>query len=59
MNAVTANRLFDSNPIRHDTYLVTLPLFHSFGQTVTMNAGLSVGGTLVLLPRFEHAPPWR
>jgi long-chain acyl-CoA synthetase len=53
MNAVTANRLFDSNPIRHDTYLVTLPLFHSFGQTVTMNAGLSVGGTLVLLPRFE------
>ncbi|MFZ2173124.1 MAG: long-chain fatty acid--CoA ligase [Rhodococcus sp. (in: high G+C Gram-positive bacteria)] len=53
MNAVTANRLFDSNPIRHDTYLVTLPLFHSFGQTVTMNAGLSVGATLVLLPRFE------
>lgn len=53
MNAVTANRLFDSNPIRHDTYLVSLPLFHSFGQTVTMNAGLSVGATLVLLPRFE------
>ncbi|MFD4405005.1 long-chain fatty acid--CoA ligase [Nocardia sp. NPDC058499] len=53
MNALTANRLFDSNPIRHDTHLVTLPLFHSFGQTVTMNAGLSVGATLVLLPRFE------
>ncbi|MGW0177034.1 long-chain-fatty-acid--CoA ligase [Rhodococcus sp. NPDC003322] len=53
MNAVTANRLFDSNPIRRDTSLVTLPLFHSFGQTVVMNAGLSVGATLVLLPRFE------
>ncbi|GAA4486027.1 long-chain fatty acid--CoA ligase [Rhodococcus olei] len=53
MNAVTANRLFDSNPIRRDTHLVTLPLFHSFGQTVVMNAGLSVGATLVLLPRFE------
>ena len=53
MNALTANRLFDSNPVRHDTHLVTLPLFHSFGQTVAMNAGLSVGATLVLLPRFE------
>ncbi|WP_430335342.1 long-chain-fatty-acid--CoA ligase [Rhodococcus sp. ACT016] len=56
MNALTANRLFDSNPTRHDRYLVTLPLFHSFGQTVTMNAGLSTGATLVLMPRFEaHA----
>jgi len=33
--------------------LVTLPLFHSFGQTVMHNAVLSVGGTLVLLPRFD------
>jgi long-chain acyl-CoA synthetase len=34
---------------------VTLPLFHSFGQTVQMNAGLYAGGTLVLLPRFDPA----
>ncbi len=34
---------------------VTLPLFHSFGQTVQMNAGLFAGGTLVLLPRFDPA----
>lgn len=53
LNALTANRLFDSNPVRRDTHLVTLPLFHSFGQTVVMNAGLSVGATLALLPRFE------
>ncbi|MFE3390067.1 long-chain-fatty-acid--CoA ligase [Streptomyces anulatus] len=53
LNALTANRLFDSGPARHDTYLVTLPLFHSFGQTVTMNAGVSVGATLVLMPRFD------
>ncbi|QDQ97342.1 long-chain-fatty-acid--CoA ligase [Tomitella fengzijianii] len=53
LNALTANRLFDSNAIRHDTYLLTLPLFHSFGQTVMMNAGLATGATLVLLPRFE------
>jgi long-chain acyl-CoA synthetase len=32
--------------------LVTLPLFHSFGQTVLQNALLGAGGTLVLLPRF-------
>ncbi|MFC9788165.1 long-chain fatty acid--CoA ligase [Rhodococcus sp. NPDC127528] len=59
MNAATANRLFDSNPIRRDTYLVTLPLFHSFGQTVVMNAGLAVGATLVMLPRFEAAAALR
>jgi long-chain acyl-CoA synthetase len=33
--------------------LATLPLFHSFGQTVIQNAVLSAGGTLVLLPRFD------
>lgn len=53
MNALTANRLFDNSPERSDSHLVTLPLFHSFGQTINMNAGLSVGATLVLLPRFD------
>ncbi len=33
--------------------LVTLPLFHSFGQTVMHNAVIARGGTLVLLPRFD------
>lgn len=42
MNTLTANRLFGNRPDRHDTHLVTLPLFHSFGQTIDMNAGLSV-----------------
>ncbi|PTR30655.1 long-chain acyl-CoA synthetase [Rhodococcus sp. OK519] len=55
MNAIAANRLFDSTPSRPDTHLLTLPLFHSFGQTINMNAGFSVGATLVLLPRFEAA----
>ncbi|MEV0078257.1 long-chain fatty acid--CoA ligase [Nocardia neocaledoniensis] len=59
MNALTANRLFDNRPERHDTHLVTLPLFHSFGQTIDMNAGLSVGATLVLLPRFDAAAALR
>ena len=36
-----------------DVHLVVLPLFHSFGQTVQMNAGLMAGASLVLLPRFD------
>jgi long-chain acyl-CoA synthetase len=53
LNAVTCNRLFDSLASQHDTHLLVLPLFHSFGQTVNMNAGFSTGATLVLLPRFD------
>ncbi|HEY5054082.1 MAG TPA: long-chain fatty acid--CoA ligase [Solirubrobacterales bacterium] len=30
-----------------------LPLFHSFGQTVAMNASLAVGACLTLVPRFD------
>ncbi len=36
----------------HDVHLITLPLFHSFGQTVQMNAGFYNRATVVLLPRF-------
>jgi long-chain acyl-CoA synthetase len=36
-----------------DIVLGALPLFHSFGQTVGMNASLRVGATLTLLPKFE------
>ena len=33
--------------------LITLPLFHSFGQTVQMNMGFYKRWTLTLLPRFD------
>ncbi|QWC86158.1 long-chain fatty acid--CoA ligase [Nocardioidaceae bacterium] len=52
LNALTGNRLFDSKPAT-DKHLVTLPLFHSFGSSVQMNAGFSMAATLVLLPRFD------
>ena len=36
-----------------DVVLGALPLFHSFGQTVSMNASLQVGACLTLVPRFD------
>ena len=33
--------------------LGALPLFHSFGQTCGMNACVTVGGRLTLIPRFD------
>ncbi len=35
------------------TCLITLPLFHTTGQTVQMNTSLYGGNRVVLLPRFE------
>jgi long-chain acyl-CoA synthetase len=47
----TATRLV---PLEPDMVsLAVLPLFHSFGQTVIQNGTIRVGGTIVLLPRFE------
>jgi long-chain acyl-CoA synthetase len=53
LNAMSNLRLHGQSDRGYDVHLVTLPLFHSFGQTVQMNAGLSDGSTLVLLPRFD------
>ncbi|GIG69490.1 long-chain-fatty-acid--CoA ligase [Phytomonospora endophytica] len=50
-NAILANRLFGT--AEHEVHLLALPLFHSFGQSVQMNAGFSTASTLVLLPRFD------
>ena len=32
-----------------------LPLFHSFGQTCTLNTAVAVGASLTVLPRFDPA----
>ena len=39
----------------NDVHLITLPLFHSFGQVVQMNSAIQAGATMVLLPRFDPA----
>ncbi|HEX8754494.1 MAG TPA: long-chain fatty acid--CoA ligase [Solirubrobacterales bacterium] len=36
-----------------DVVLGALPLFHSFGQTVSMNASFTVGACLTLVPKFD------
>ena len=55
-NALASDALFGADADNPDTLLCVLPLFHSFGQTVIMNAGFAFGGTVVLLPRFEAGP---
>jgi len=51
-NAVyTATRLLTKVDV--PVALVSLPLFHSFGQTCMQNATLFSGGKMVLLPRFD------
>jgi long-chain acyl-CoA synthetase len=51
LNARLADMLYSHAD--HDIHLITLPLFHSFGQTAQMNAGIYRRATLVLLPRFS------
>lgn len=41
------------NPTEEDVVFGGLPLFHIFGQTVSMNMVVKVGGELTLLPRFD------
>src|SRR5687768_15169431 len=59
MNAIASRDMYSPvlnvGPDATNRYLVTLPLFHSTGQTAQMNAGISSGATLVLLPRFDAA----
>jgi long-chain acyl-CoA synthetase len=51
LNARLADTIYPR--AEHDVHLITLPLFHSFGQSVQMNAGIYNRATLVLLPRFS------
>jgi long-chain acyl-CoA synthetase len=44
---------FDCNDVSpSDIAFGALPLFHTYGQTVSMNASFRLGMTVVLLPRF-------
>lgn len=51
LNAILSADLLKATP--DDRILIVLPLFHIFGMTVLMNAGIYRGTTSILLPRFE------
>ncbi|MBF0121129.1 MAG: long-chain fatty acid--CoA ligase [Desulfobacterales bacterium] len=51
MNALCSRELLQLT--YDDIHTIVLPLFHSFGQTVQMNAAFSMGNTVVLIPRFS------
>jgi len=50
---VSAHNLLRLTPA--DVIFGGLPLFHSFGQTVTLNAAVLAGASVTLLPRFDPA----
>ncbi len=50
LNARLSDTLYERRD--GDVHLIALPLFHSFGQVVQMNAGFYNRATIVLLPRF-------
>ncbi|MGI8469794.1 MAG: long-chain-fatty-acid--CoA ligase [Pyrinomonadaceae bacterium] len=57
MNSITNFSLhlpfLDFTDGEQKTVLITLPLFHTTGQTVQMNTNLYAGNRCVLLPRFD------
>ena len=59
MNAIACRDMFspllDPGVTAVNVSLITLPLFHSTGQTAQMNAGVAGGWTLVVMPRFDAA----
>ncbi len=55
LNMVLNARLSDTMYVAHvdDVHLVSLPLFHSYAQTMQMNAGFYNCAAITLLPRFD------
>ena len=51
LNAVMICDLMDTNG--DDVGLIVLPLFHIFGMTVMMNAGIYKGSSSILITRFD------
>lgn len=50
-NAWMTTRMFSYVP--EDVMLGSLPFFHVFGQTVTLNASIAVGAQISLVPSFQ------
>ncbi|MEO8861028.1 MAG: long-chain fatty acid--CoA ligase [Ginsengibacter sp.] len=57
LNAILSSDLQDNKG--DEVSLIALPLFHIFGMTVLMNAGIYKGKSMILLPRFEAEAAFR
>ncbi len=51
LNALESSRMLGARV--GERHILALPLFHSFGSTVQMNAGFGSAATLYLVPRFD------
>jgi long-chain acyl-CoA synthetase len=43
-------------PAGYNVFMGVVPLFHIYGMQTVMNAAITGGGTMVLVPKFEHEP---
>lgn len=57
LNAISMSDLMDCKT--EDVILIVLPLFHIFGMTVSMNAGIYKSCTNILLSRFDAENSFR
>lgn len=53
INAYQATRWLGIGPERPEVLVAALPLFHIFAMTCVMISSVEIGGTVVILPRFE------
>ncbi|WP_410769053.1 long-chain-fatty-acid--CoA ligase [Fontibacillus sp. BL9] len=52
-NTLQTKLWFYRSRIGNERYMAALPFFHVFGLTVLLNQAVALGGTLILVPRFE------
>jgi long-chain acyl-CoA synthetase len=59
LNAFASGHRHIAGYTEKHTTLAVLPLFHAFGQTVHLNAGILAGSRIIMMPRFEPKLTWR
>lgn len=57
MNTHICRDIFKCN--KDDVQMITLPLFHSFGQVVQMNVSVYMASAMVLVPKFDPEVAWQ
>lgn len=56
-NVIQSKALYGSKMIvGEETLLTAIPLYHVYGMTVSMNLGIYIGATNLIIPKFEMVP---